>query len=240
MANPGADETVTDSLTGFLRRAFSKGLIISLPLLITVVVFIFVVNFVAGLLDPAVIVLRETVGAAEGLPDLVNAGLALAILTLLVLLVGISAESGPGNGRLEHGLESAMEDVPGLGSVYTSVEEISEMVIDSDTESFREVKVIEYPSEGTYALGFLTAGSTGVVGDATGEDEMVTVFVPMAPNPMGGFLIHVPTDRAYDVDLTVEEGIQTVLSTGVTLEDEDVEDLESGEGDERTAGPEQT
>jgi uncharacterized membrane protein len=65
-----------------------------------------------------------------------------------------------------------------------------------------------------------------------GED-MITVFIPMAPNPMGGFLIHVPTDRVYDVDLTVEEGVQTVMSTGVTLEAEKVHDIqEYADGEE--------
>lgn len=223
-------------LVDYLRRSFSRGLTVMLPILITIVVIIFLVNFLAGLLDPAVIVLQETVGYTEQLPDLAIAGLALVILLVIVLLVGMGAESGYGVG-VERRLEMAMADVPGIGSIYTSIDELSEMLIDSDTESFREVKVIEFPFEGTYAMAFLTASSTGVVSSAANEGEMVTVFLPMAPNPMGGFLIHVPPERVYDVDLSVEEGIQTILSTGVTLEASSVSEVEetaSGDDGEAT------
>lgn len=227
MSNTRPNSGRAASLIGYLRRHFFRGLTISLPILITVIVFFFMVDFIAGLLDPAVFLIQQTVGYSERIPDTAIAGLALALLMLVVLLVGIAAESRYGSGGIERHLENAMANVPGFSSIYTSINELSTMLMDSDTQSFREVKVIEYPYEGTYALGFLTAGSTGVVSEATGEDRMMTIFLPMAPNPMGGFLIHLPAERVYDVDLTVEEGVQTVLSTGVTLEDETVIDTET-------------
>jgi uncharacterized membrane protein len=231
MAESGATVGEGSDLGNFLRRAFTTGLTVSLPLLITLVVLIFVVNFIAGLLDPAVILIQSTIGDAQALPDLVLAGIALALLLVTILVVGIAAEWGYGKG-LEDRVELAVAEVPGIGSIYSSVDDISSMLMDSDTESFREVRAIEYPFEETYALAFVTAGSTGVVGEATGEAHMITVFVPMAPNPMGGFLIHVPEDRTYEVDLSVEEGVEAILSTGVTLEAEAVAGADpDGEGD---------
>lgn len=206
------------------KRAFYRGLGISLPILITLVVFFFVFDLLVGLLDPAVFFLQQTVGYTEQLPDTVIAFIAVGILFVIIIVVGFVADSKYGS-SLEGSLENAVSQLPGLGTIYTGVDDLSDMLIDSDTESFREVKLIEYPFESTYALAFLTAESTGVLGDAVGQ-EMVTVFVPMAPNPMGGFLIHLPRDRVYDVDLTVEEGVQTILSTGVTLEAEKVHDIE--------------
>jgi len=225
------------NVVGYLRGAFSRGLTITLPILITIVVFFVLVDFVAGLLDPIVFLFQPVVGVAEA-PPTVDAGIALALLLGIVMLVGTMAESDYGRGGLEDGLENAMTNVPGLGAIYTSVDELSTMLIDNDTESFREVKVIEYPFEETYAMAFLTAGSTGVVSSAVGEEsDMVTVFLPMAPNPMGGFLVHVPQERVYDVDLTVEEGVQTILSTGVTLEADAVGDIEQRvDGDEGDGG----
>ena len=208
------------------RSAFYRGLGISLPILITLIVFFFVLDFLTGLLDPAVVLIQETVGYTERLPDTVIALIALAILLVLILLVGFVAESRYGGG-IQGSLETAVTELPGIGAIYTSVDEMSEMLIDSDTESYREVKLIEFPFQGTYALAFLTAGSTGVVGETVGEEHMLTVFLPMAPNPMGGFLMHVPEDRVYDIDLTVEEGVQTVLSTGVWLEADAVDDIET-------------
>jgi uncharacterized membrane protein len=51
---------------------------------------------------------------------------------------------------------------------------------------------------------------------------MVTMFLPMAPNPVtGGFLTHVPRSRVHDVDMTVEEGIRSILTSGVATGNED-------------------
>jgi len=45
---------------------------------------------------------------------------------------------------------------------------------------------------------------------------MVTLFMPMAPNPvMGGHAVHVPTSRVHDVDMTVEEGVHSIVTSGV-------------------------
>jgi len=201
----------------YLRRAFLTGLGITLPVLVTVVALVFVVDFLTGLLNPAVVLIQGTVGSTQRLPDVVIAGIAMVVLLFLMLLVGLVAESSYGGG-VEARMEAVMASLPALGSVYTSIDELSEMLLDSDTESFREVKVVEYPHEGTYALAFLTAESAEAVSEVTDHGRMVTVFMPMAPNPMGGFLMHVPDDRVYDVDMSVEEGVQAVLSTGVALE----------------------
>lgn len=226
MTDPDGSVDRTGDSVAYLRRIFVRGLTISLPILITIIVFFFVVDFVAGLLDPAVFLFRQALGIEPGVSDTVLAGLSLAVLMLLVLLVGFGAESRYGSGGIERRLERAMVHVPGLGTIYSSVHELSDMLIDSDTESFRAVKVIEYPLEGTYALGFLTAQSGGPVSGATDEDDLVTIFLPMAPNPMGGFLLHVPADRVHDVDLTVQEGVKTLLTTGVYLEEPgDLEEL---------------
>jgi uncharacterized membrane protein len=104
-----------------------------------------------------------------------------------------------------------------VGSIYASVDELSEMFLDSDTESFQEVKLVEYPTEGSYSLAFVTTEGRTVVDEAAGGRELVTLFRPMAPNPMGGFLIHVPEERVHDADMSVDQALQAVLSTGATL-----------------------
>ena len=48
---------------------------------------------------------------------------------------------------------------------------------------------------------------------------MQTLFVPLAPNPvMGGFLVHVSAERIHDVDITVEEAIETIVTTGISID----------------------
>jgi hypothetical protein len=95
---------------------------------------------------------------------------------------------------------------------------MSEVVVESDADSFQDVKLVEYPTEGSYTLAFVTADTPGTVQQAVGRKGMVTLFMPMAPNPvMGGFVIHVDRDRVFDIDITVEEGIQSIVTSGVTV-----------------------
>jgi len=109
-----------------------------------------------------------------------------------------------------------MGNIPGVGSVYRTFDEMSEMVLDADTDSFEEVKLVPFPTEQSYALGFVTAETPAVIEGPTGNDDMQTLYVPMSPNPvMGGYVIHIPTDRTIDVDMSVEEGIKSIMTSGV-------------------------
>ncbi len=211
------------SLLLHLRQSFLRGTAITLPILLTVLVFLFVVNFFGNLLDPAVLVLHRGLGFGEQLPDLAAEFVALVIILVVSLLVGVIAESDIGKGGLEARFEAAMASIPGFGSIYNSINELSELLIERETDSFREVKLVEYPTRGSYTIGFLTAASPEVVRTATGHEDMVTLFMPLAPNPfMGGFVIHVSRDRVHDVDMTVDEGVQAVVSSGVAVNEREV------------------
>lgn len=209
------------SFRRYVRQSFLTGAAIMVPILVTFFVLLFAVDFLTGLLDPAVVVLQKSLLFGERFPAMAAEVVALLFIGVSFFVVGAVAQSDYGKGRIHPRIEAGIASIPGLGSIYSSVNDLSEMLLERETESFREVKVVEYPAEGTYTLAFLTADSSGVVAEAADEERMVTLFRPMTPNPMGGFLIHVPHERVHDVDLTVEEGVQTILSTGVTLEQPD-------------------
>jgi uncharacterized membrane protein len=89
-------------------------------------------------------------------------------------------------------------------------------MLDQEADDFKEVKLVECLGDELFVIGFETGPSPSSVHDATGNEEMVTMFLPMAPNPVtGGFLTHVPRSRIYDVDMSVEEGIRSILTSGV-------------------------
>ncbi|MFC7027008.1 DUF502 domain-containing protein [Halomicroarcula sp. GCM10025710] len=123
-------------------------------------------------------------------------------------------------------LETVLSRIPGVGSLYRSLDEMSELLLDSDTDSFQEVKLVEFPVEGSYSIAFLTAETPDVVADAAAEKGMVTLFLPMAPNPvMGGYVLHVAEHRVRDIDMTVEEGVQSIVSSGVATGNREQRDL---------------
>jgi uncharacterized membrane protein len=223
-----ADDRLAPDPRPRLRDAFVTGLAITVPALVTVLVLFFAFDFLAGLLGPVTPLARRLVGPGGELPTYAIELLSAGLLGVIILAVGLTAESQYGGGALAGRFESFLSNIPGLGYIYRSVDEISTLLLESDTESFQEVKLVEYPTEGTYALGFLTAETPDVVRESTGHGEMVTLFMPMAPNPvMGGFVLHVADERVHDVDMTVQEGVQSIVSSGVAVDSTEGIDADS-------------
>ena len=231
-----AEELVADrpDPKDVVRRSFIKGIAILLPLVVTLFVVSFVLGFVFDQLGPLV-------GAVVGTGVTESEGLVTAVTLLLfvgvVLAIGFAAEFTPGNHHLNDQFDEFMASIPGIGSVYTSFNEMTELLLDSDTDSFQDVKLVEYPGEDSYVVAFKTAETPDVIAQDTGNDDMITLFMPMAPNPvMGGFVIHVSRERVVDVDLTVEEGIRSIVTSGVAIADEDATPAGMSEAQVRDLG----
>jgi uncharacterized membrane protein len=229
MAEPtaGQGQSGRSGVTERLRQVFISGVAITIPVIVTVIVLVFVVNFVLGLVGPAVSSLTAYFGIGTEIPDVALEVLAVLVVLLTIFVVGLFAEFRSGGG-IEAAFDRGVARIPGVGSVYTSFNEMSELLLSSDSQSFREVKLVEFPTEGSYTIAFVTADAPDPVEEGTGHDEMTTLFMPMAPNPvMGGFVLHVSNDRVHDIDITVEEGIQSIVTSGVTVGAD--EEITSGE-----------
>lgn len=200
-----------------LRQTMLSGLALTVPFLITVLVLLWAFGFVTDALSPLVAVLNAA-GPVGDLSRILVELLAAAIVVGLIFVVGLAAQHGPDT-QFARRIDAVMEDVPGIGSIYTSVERMSEVMVEGNTESFQDVKVVEFPRDGAFMLAFLTADTPHEIENAVGAGDMTTVFVPMAPNPvMGGHLLNLPDDQVYDVDLTVEEGMQAIMTTGMAID----------------------
>ena len=213
------DETLLgdhDSPREFARQAFVTGAAVVLPAVVTLFVLSVVVDFVSQQLDPV----ARLLASVFGIQPTSEVGLKLLAVGLIlagIFGIGVWAERRPGRSGVGVFVDTLVSRIPGIGSLYRSIDEMSGLLLDSDTDSFQEVKLVEFPTEGSYSVAFLTTETPDVIGEATGHDEgMQTVFVPLAPNPvMGGYVLHVAADRVYDVEMTVEEGIQSIVTSGV-------------------------
>lgn len=221
-------------LRQYLRSSFLAGLALTVPILVTAFVLAFALNFLSGLLDPLVTVIQRVAGLDPAESQIALQVLTAVSLALAILLVGMFAESQYGSGRIEGRVDRALSSIPGLGAIYESLDEMSQLLLSRDSESFQEVKLVEYPEPGSYTIAFLTAETGEPILEATGHNEMVSLFMPMAPNPfMGGFVIHVSADRVYDVDMTVEEGIQAIVSSGIAVGDNEDRQHQPGPASDR-------
>ena len=212
---PGSGGPSPTSFRQRLRSILISGLALTIPIIVTLIILRFVVNFILGAVSPLATGINEFLGLGTDIDPVVLELVALGTFLVLVFVVGTVAEFRQGD-ELERVFDTAMARIPGVGSVYTSFNEMTEMLLSNDTQSFKEVKLVEFPVEGSYTLAFVTADAPAEIEDATGREGMRTLFLPMAPNPvMGGYVMHVATDRVYDVDLTVEQGIRSIVTSGV-------------------------
>jgi uncharacterized membrane protein len=214
-----ASDTTNSRLRTTIRESLLAGVGLTIPLIITLAVLAFVLNFVSQALTPVVDGLNFFWPGQ--LPNIVIEATTLVTLFVLVFLIGFIAEHTSGD-WLANGFHAGIERIPAVGSVYMSFRRMSETLIESDTESFQEVKIVEFPSENVYSLGFITSTPPEYIGDEIGEDRVRTVFMPLAPNPvMGGFLIYVPEAHLWDIDMTVEEAIRALVTSGVATTEND-------------------
>lgn len=201
------------------RGYFKRGLLFVIPALVTVGVLLLLFRFVSGFLNPIVPYITDAVGIPQPLAE----PFVLFSVIISILLLGAAIETIPHGVEAADLFHSAAESIPGVGTVYAGFREMSETVANGE-ESFRDVKLVEYPSEGSYTMAFVTADAPTNLEACAGHEEvgMVSLFLPMGPNPvMGGFVIYVARDQVHDIDLSVEEGIQAIITSGVTVSEPD-------------------
>ncbi len=192
-----------------MRRWFFAGLMVLVPLGVT----LFVVEFLIGLLDRSLLLLP-----AGWRPDTLLGyripGLWGLILTLAIIFgVGFLADNIFG-ARVVRWAESMLARVPLVRSVYTGTKKLADMVLGEGGTSFRQVILVEYPRQGLWTIGFITGAPLQEARARTGR-ELVTAFVPTTPNPTSGFIILVPKEDVIALDMSIEDAMRMVISLGV-------------------------
>ena len=192
-----------------VRNSFVAGIILIMPLVITLYVLELLVGFVVEYIDPVV---QETDLATYTANVEVVAQIVAAILILLVItLLGFFAQK-PFGQQIFGSFGRTITVVPIVRNIYKTVRQISTSFSSSDA-SYDSLVVIEYPREGIYSIGLITSESPEAISEVAGT-RVQNVFLPSSPNPAGGRLTFVPEDQVYDVDLSVREGLGLIMTTG--------------------------
>ena len=204
------------SVTSRIKRWLVNGIVITIPLVATLLVVSVVINFILNAIAPV------TTGVTYLWPNEPPAPV-IEVVTLLslfgvFLLIGLVAEYTPGE-YVSTRVHGAMETIPGISTVYESIRQASRLLVEDDTDQFQDVKLVEFPHEGAYMLGFLTAETPTAIEASADEPEMVTIMVPLAPNPAtNGYVMHMPVEKVHEVDLTVEEAFRSIATLGVAAD----------------------
>ncbi|MGE4063646.1 MAG: DUF502 domain-containing protein [Rhodospirillaceae bacterium] len=191
-----------------LRNYFLAGLLITAPIAITLYVTWSLVDYI----DAAVTGL---------LPDAVNPrtyfdvpGVGIVILVLFLTLVGFLAANYLGRMAVRIG-EGILNRTPVIRSFYAAVKQIFETVLSKQTQSFREVVMVEYPRKDMWALGFVIGRAPPEVQSKV-DQEIYSVFVPTM-SFTSGYLVFAPRSDMTKVDMTIEEALKMIVSGGIVV-----------------------
>ena len=192
-----------------LKRSFVAGIVLLIPLLITLYILQILVGFALQFIDPVVqnADLERYVRNVELLARVI----AVTLILLVVTVIGYIAQRPLGQ-RLFGSLGRIVSIIPIVRTIYSTVRQLSTSFSGSEN-SYDSLVLIEFPRKGMYAIGLVTSQSPVAVEDVAGE-SVQNIFLPSSPNPASGRFVMVPESQVHDVDLSFRQGMRLLMTTG--------------------------
>ncbi|MCC7080337.1 MAG: DUF502 domain-containing protein [Burkholderiales bacterium] len=191
-----------------MKRYFITGLLIWIPLGITVLVL----NWLISTMDQSLGLLPDKL-RPEALWGVHIPGFGVVLTLLVVFLTGLLAANFIGQ-RLVRFWEGVLARIPVVKSIYYGVKQVSDTVLADTGQAFRKVLLVQYPRNGSWTIAFQTGRPGGdVVNHLRGE--YVSIYVPTTPNPTSGFFLMMPRSDVVELDMSVDEALKYVISMGV-------------------------
>lgn len=190
------------SFVRLLRKYFFVGLVVIAPVGLTAFVLVWVFQRIDSILG---VPLRSALGF--GIP-----GLGILLLVIFLVLVGWVVHLAAGR-QLLRWWNQALSRFPLTGRIYSAVSQIIQSMVGGRRRLFRRAVLVPYPTEGLWAVAFVTNEESAGMSKWVGE-PCVNVFLPTTPNPTSGFMLIVPRSRLIEVDITIEEAMKLIVSGG--------------------------
>ena len=194
------------------QRYFLAGLLVFLPVVIT----LWFLGWVIGLLDGVLDVLPAGVHPNTYLPFAIP-GLGALVTVTLILFLGILTR-GVATRRFLAAWENIFVKIPIFRGVYTAVQKLVQTFL-GQSQNSRQVVMIEYPRKGIYTVGFAMGRAWREL-ERKQDAQLVNVFIPTTPNPTSGFYLLVPTTEISPLDMTMEEALKLITSGGLITPDD--------------------
>jgi uncharacterized membrane protein len=196
----------------YLRRVLIAGLLVWVPLGVTILVVRLLINW----LDGSLLLLPEAY-RPEKLLGFAIPGLGVVLSFLVVLVTGMIVANIFGR-QLIRAWERLLSRIPLVRSVYSGVKQLAETMFTDSGRSFRKVLLVEWPRPGLWTIAFLTGSDIGEAQRKTGKD-VINIYVPTTPNPTGGYFVMVPREDVIELEMSVDEGLKMLMSMGAVVPD---------------------
>jgi uncharacterized membrane protein len=190
-----------------VKKYFITGLLIWIPLVIT----IWVLKLIVDVLDQSLLLLPSQFHT-ENLLGVHIPGLGVILTVVIVFATGLFATNFFGAQLVEIWHE-ILHRIPVVNSIYSSVKQISDTLFSSSGQAFRKALLVQWPRPGMWTIAFLTGTPGGDVANHLPPD-CLSVYVPTTPNPTGGYFVIVLRKDVIELDMTVDQALKYVISMG--------------------------
>jgi len=188
-----------------IRGIFFTGLLALIPIVGTL-------SIVGWLFNRIDLIFRQPLEQLIGFP-LVGVGI---ILTLLIIFAtGVISRNYLGR-KLIHIAEAVLRRIPLVSTVFVSMKQLVDLVFTDQKSAFKSAVLIQYPTKGIYAIGFVTSDAPQEAKAKT-DRNLKSIFIPTTPNPTSGMLVMIPEEDTIKLDMTVEAAIKMVVSGGILM-----------------------
>lgn len=186
-----------------LQTTFLTGLFVLIPLVVSVALLVWFFQTLNRLFLPLIGGVMHRV--APEIADIPGVGILTGLV--IILLVGFLARNVVGE-RILAALDRFIGRIPWYRTIYTTVKQLTDAFSPDNTRSFKDVVLVDYPMEGSQAIGFRT-------GTVKKEDRVLSVvFVPTNHIYLGEVLF-LPEERVTPLDMPVEQAVRIIVSAGI-------------------------
>jgi uncharacterized membrane protein len=206
-----------------LRASFLTGLVVVLPVGLTIYVVWGVIGWIDGWILPLIpmayhpeALLHRFVGPDFNFP--------VRGVGVLVFLVFTAAVGGIARGLIGRTVirraENLVDRMPVVRSVYSGLKQITETFFAKSEKSFDKTCLVQFPRQGAWSVGFVASVAKGEISAKLPAshlpvgDEMVAVFVALTPLT-SGLLIYVPASDIIFLDMKADEAVKLIVSAGL-------------------------
>jgi uncharacterized membrane protein len=192
-----------------IRTYLLTGLLVLVPLALTVWVITFILSAVDNWLPKA--------WQPRALFGFDIPGFGFVTVILLVFLVGLLAHNFIGR-QVVTAWNSLLNRIPVVRGLYNGIKQVSDTLFSENGNAFREAVLVQYPHQGLWTIAFVTGKPSGEVAERLheiGKDDLVSVYVPTTPNPTSGFFLMLPRADTLPLAMSVDEALKYIISMGV-------------------------
>ena len=195
-----------------LRRDFLTGLVVLIPIVLTVYLVWSVITFI----DKVIIPIIPPKYNPLDLFEIYIPGLGVILFLIVTTFIGSLASGFIGRQAINLG-EKILLRTPIVSTVYNSIKQIIQAVFKPDGTNFKQPCLIEYPRKGVWAVAFISTETYGEIKQKINQGSLVTVFLPTTPNPTSGFMLFVPKNDIIILDMSVEHAAKLIISAGLVM-----------------------